>query len=291
MDKRFLLFFIDGLGIALGENPFLEQLLGRKLGPVDRPLLFKDMCLIPADAGLGVEGLPQSATGQTAIFTGINAAGELGYHLTAFPNRKLIALIKEHNIYTALKKKGLSAASANLYSPGYFERFKIYAVSTHALLLSRTEVRMSADYPANHGVYMDITNEIIHEHLPGIPVITPAEAGENILRLMAETHFVFYEYFLTDYFSHKLNRDKLEQCFDHLSEFLEKVLTCLDSGPYTVMLVSDHGNAEDLSTRAHTANPVPVAVWSRDRDYLLYCRDHIRSITDIKKSIEVYFSV
>ena len=36
---------------------------------------------------LGIEGLPQSATGQTALFTGINAAQLLGRHLFGFPNQ------------------------------------------------------------------------------------------------------------------------------------------------------------------------------------------------------------
>src|SRR5688572_10550874 len=43
------------------------------------------------DACLGVPGTPQSATGQAALFTGVNAAAALGHHLMAFPNDAVAA--------------------------------------------------------------------------------------------------------------------------------------------------------------------------------------------------------
>ena len=85
--KRIVLLFIDGLGIGDNDpdkNPCantklyyfrntLDQNYPRELNP--HGIAFG------LDANLGVPGLPQSATGQTALFTGVNAPELLGRHL------------------------------------------------------------------------------------------------------------------------------------------------------------------------------------------------------------------
>ncbi|MBI3975273.1 MAG: metalloenzyme, partial [Armatimonadetes bacterium] len=89
-----LLLFLDGVG--LGEEdpqhnpwvraptPALRALLGRPLAGQER--IERDgVLLIPTDATLGVPGLPQSATGQTALLTGLNAPALIGRHVTAYP--------------------------------------------------------------------------------------------------------------------------------------------------------------------------------------------------------------
>ena len=41
-----------------------------------------------------------------------------------------------------------------------------------------------------------------------------------------------------------------------------------------MLLTSDHGNIEDLSTRSHTRNPVPLMAWGPGAtDVLRRCRD------------------
>ena len=51
----------------------------------------------PIDAALGIEGLPQSATGQTALFTGVNAPQLVGMHISAFPTQDLRDTIAKHS--------------------------------------------------------------------------------------------------------------------------------------------------------------------------------------------------
>ena len=70
---------------------------------------------------MGVQGIPQSATGQTSIFTGVNAQAVLGHHLTAFPNETLVKIIQERSLLKTLTEKGISATSANLYTREFFE--------------------------------------------------------------------------------------------------------------------------------------------------------------------------
>ncbi len=48
---------------------------------------------------LGVEGLPQSGTGQTSIFCGVNASKIVGKHFGPYPYSTLIPIIKEKNIF------------------------------------------------------------------------------------------------------------------------------------------------------------------------------------------------
>lgn len=68
-----LLFFIDGLGIGLrGPQNALDGLEGAEPLAIFRDDLsatIHDGIVVPTDACLGVEGRPQSASGQTAILT------------------------------------------------------------------------------------------------------------------------------------------------------------------------------------------------------------------------------
>ena len=77
-----MFLFVDGVGLGSldpATNPFvrartptLRALLG---GPLAGPESVESAMatLVPLDARLGVSGLPQSATGQTALLTGENA--------------------------------------------------------------------------------------------------------------------------------------------------------------------------------------------------------------------------
>jgi 2,3-bisphosphoglycerate-independent phosphoglycerate mutase len=89
-----LLIFVDGLGVGTrGEhNPL--HLLGDEAAPLavfegeEARLPFGGLLAL-TDARLGVEGRPQSASGQTTILTGVNAPAALGHHKQGFPNERL----------------------------------------------------------------------------------------------------------------------------------------------------------------------------------------------------------
>jgi 2,3-bisphosphoglycerate-independent phosphoglycerate mutase len=125
-----LLIFLDGFGLGRNDatNPFfvhgmplLEKRLGVKL--TENAYVNTQGCLLKGiDACLGVDGIPQSATGQTSLLTGINAPAYLGYHLPAFPNPELITLIQSKSILKQVKSLGLTATFANAYTDTYFEK-------------------------------------------------------------------------------------------------------------------------------------------------------------------------
>src|SRR6478672_7707301 len=105
-DASVLLFFIDGLGIGTrGPHNPLDNL------PNSAPLAvfqnepaetFLNGIVVPTDPRLGVEGRPQSASGQTTILTGVNAPKIVGAHKQGFPNRPLLDIIREHSIFLQL---------------------------------------------------------------------------------------------------------------------------------------------------------------------------------------------
>jgi bisphosphoglycerate-independent phosphoglycerate mutase (AlkP superfamily) len=48
-----------------------------------------------------------------------------------------------------------------------------------------------------------------------------------------------------------------------LEDFLESALSNIDLTQCTFIIISDHGNFEDLSIRSHTNNPALFMVWGQ----------------------------
>src|SRR5437899_13004601 len=82
--RSLLLFFIDGLGIGTRgpHNPFdgLTDTEPLAIFQNEIPDIPFEGLLTATDARRGVEGRPQSASGQTTILTGINAPAALRAH-------------------------------------------------------------------------------------------------------------------------------------------------------------------------------------------------------------------
>ncbi|MFH1963910.1 MAG: hypothetical protein ABIJ42_00045, partial [Acidobacteriota bacterium] len=125
---RILFIFIDGLGIGSQDpekNPlarFPAKILKSFSGSA--PVLLREGISLSNDPGMGIPGLPQSATGQAALFTGINAAGAVGRHLSGFPTVALRDIVGEYSLLKRLKEAGKEVAFANTYTEAYLS--KIY---------------------------------------------------------------------------------------------------------------------------------------------------------------------
>src|SRR5437773_9023809 len=124
--ENILLFFIDGWGIGTRglHNPFdgLEDVAPLAVFQNESTLLPFDGVLAPTDACMGVEGRPQSASGQTTILTGIDAPAAIGYHKQGFPNQALLDIISAHSIFLQLKREGVTPITfANTYTKRFFE--------------------------------------------------------------------------------------------------------------------------------------------------------------------------
>ncbi|HSP62792.1 MAG TPA: hypothetical protein VLQ90_07415 [Pyrinomonadaceae bacterium] len=283
-----LLFFIDGLGIGTRgpHNPFDD------LPDADPLAVFQDEepripfggVLAPTDACLGVEGRPQSASGQTTILTGVNAPGTVGYHKQGFPNQALLDIIREHSLFVQLKRAGVDPITfANTYTKRFFEsRPRWISATTAAVEAASLRFNQVEDLRAGGAVYHDFTNAMLIERGEKVDLRSPEEAGEVLANTVAANRFTLYEYFITDKIGHAQDRDAARRVLPMLARFVRALLGKLDLERSTVILTSDHGNIEDLSVRNHTLNPVPTIVWGRHCQHIA---PGIRSLTDITPAI------
>ena len=288
--------FLDGVGLGPADesNPFwsadmptLRRLLGGPLVQgvrIERPgLLCRGI-----DATLGVPGLPQSGTGQTALFTGVNAAQVAGTHVFAFPTEQLRQVIAEHSILKQATERGLRATLANAYSDGYWSwaekrRRGRHSASTLANMAAGLPFRTFEDLRQGRAVYWDITHKVARErfHADLEPISAP-EAGRRLACLAETYHLVLYESFLTDLAGHRRLPWPLERTLSRVDGFLGGLLETRPEGA-TVVVCSDHGNVEDSASKGHTANPVPLLVVGPGAVSTLW--ERVRDITGVPKAI------
>ena len=287
-DASVLLFFIDGLGIGK-RGPFnpLDNL--EDSGPLaifqNEPaeVLF-DGIVVPTDATLGVEGRPQSASGQTTILTGVNAPQFLGYHKQGFPNQALLNIIRENSIFKQLREAGVSPVTfANAYTERFFvERPRWVSATTAAVEAADLTFRNVEDLLRGEAVFMDFTNKILIERGEQVTERTPADAAQVLANIAANNRFTLYEYFITDKVGHAQDMEKAKVVLQQLAGFIRELLSRLDLDRTTVILTSDHGNIEDLSVRNHTLHQVPTIIWGAEKQSVAV---RIQSLVDITPSI------
>ena len=283
-----LLFFVDGLGIGTrgAHNP-LDGLadaapLAVFEGEEHEPIF--DGRLVRTDPRLGVEGRPQSASGQTTILTGVNAPAALGYHKQGFPNEALREIIQGASIFLQLKQAGVGPNTfANAYTPMFFDaRPRWVSATTVAVEAAGMSFRDLDDMQHGRAVFQDYTNQMLIER--GFPTSrrTPEEAAEILAQLTAEHRFTLYEYFITDKTGHAQDMEAARLVITGLARFVRSLLDQLDLTRTTIILTSDHGNIEDLSSRNHTLHDVPTLVWGEHKARVAA---HVRSLADITPSI------
>lgn len=283
-----LLFFIDGLGIGTrgAHNPF-DGLVGAAPLAVfqDEPaeIPFEGI-LAPTDACLGIPGRPQSASGQTTILTGVNAAAAIGAHKQGFPNQALLDIIREHSIFLQLKKNGVDSITfANTYTQQFFDRRPRWiSATTAAVEAAGLRFNVVEDLKAGRAVFHDFTNTLLRERGETVSLRSPEEAASVLAKVSAKHRFTLYEYFITDKVGHLQDHEAAQEIIPKLAQLIRSLLAELDLEKTTVIMTSDHGNLEDLSARNHTLNPVPTIVWGRHRESIAA---RIHSLTDITPAI------
>src|SRR4029453_6591674 len=283
-----VLFFIDGLGIGQRgkSNPLdgLPNALPLAVFQNEAPETFLDGIVVPTDPTMGVEGRPQSASGQTTILTGVNAPLTLGYHKQGFPNKALLKILQQHSIFRQLKTAGVGPITfANAYTSWFFNaRPRWVSATTAAVEAADMNFRTVSDLINDNAVYQDFSNRVLIER--GEPVLerSALEAATVLARIAAEHRFTLYEYFITDKIGHAQDMSAAKTTLTELASFIRHLLTKLDLEHTTVILTSDHGNIEDLSLRNHTLHKVPTIIWGAHRDR---AADRIKSLVDITPTI------
>lgn len=316
-----IFIFIDGVGLApaspdnplaSADTPALSALLG---GPLtfettkdQRPktkddtigrstLVFRPLLFKPIDANLGVEGLPQSGTGQTALLAGVNAAKLHGRHQPHSPPVALRGLLAERSIFRRVIERGGRATFANPFGPGYWQAVAARRIRRSASVIAAEgaglRFRDGEDLRAGRAVSWDVTNAAMRAREIDAPLVEPVQAGANLAGLAHDHELVFYESFLPDLAGHgRLTTDERRPATDRgegateqthathsptrslapspverqihlamqrLDGLLGGALAALRPAD-TLLLTSDHGNVESIAAPAHTRNPVPLLV-------------------------------
>lgn len=271
---RVLMLFLDGVGIGKADpatNPFfaatlpsLRSLFSGELPTVEIQLLQSSRAtLVPLDANLGVDGLPQSGTGQSALFTGLNAAKLIGKHFGPYPYSTLRPLILEKNIFRQLKDAGRQVYFANAYPQKFFDYFKDrqtrLTVTTLSCGYCEMPLHQVDDLEAGRAISADLTNAgWPRMGYPHVLPIEPSEAGRRLIQLSSENDFLLFEYWSTDKAGHSEDMTVAVKSIELFDAMLGGILDSMDSSQTLVVITSDHGNMEDMSTKVHTRNPVPV---------------------------------
>jgi len=271
---RILFIFLDGVGLGVDdpninplarlEMPFLQGLLGgQKLLAKSAPYVGDHATLLSLDAGLGVRGLPQSATGQAVLLTGINIPKEIGEHYGPKPNPAVAKYLQNGNLFSQLVHSGKTAALLNAYPPRYFHGVdsgkRLYSAIPLAVTSAGLKLFDKDDYYAGRALSADFTGNGWHEMLgfPDAPVYKPYQAGQKLADLANQYDFSFFEYWASDYAGHKQDMNWAVDQFIIFDEVLRGLYDQWKREDRLVLITSDHGNMEDLSTRRHTDANVP----------------------------------
>jgi hypothetical protein len=297
------LIFWDGVGYGGKDpkrNPFFSANLptfrslfeGNVPSKTFKRFTSEQVSLSPVNTTLRVPGLPQSGTGQTAIMTGINASKFVGKHFGPHPYSTLIPIIKEQNLFVQLQQMGRTSFFAN----GYPDRYLDYIlgpkgrVPTIALSYLSAGGTLNTHEQIKHqqAVSADIAGtrwqELGH---PDVLPTPPTEAGRLYYSLGQRHDLCFFEYFVTDHAGHSQDLPLAVEMLERMDGFIAGILERFDHERDLLLMISDHGNIEDLSVKTHTKNPVPLIVIGKQHPH--FAR-RITDLTHITPAVISFFS-
>lgn len=280
-----LLLFVDGVGLGDADPssnalvaarlPVLTGLLeGRKATRAAAPWHGANASLVAVEATLGVAGLPQSGTGQSALLTGHNTPRLYGRHFGPWVPTSLRALVREESVLATAKAAGRSIAFANAYPeelveqasgagtpsgssrsgrPPKLPRF-LRAGPPLAALGAGVLDRGTAALARGDAVASEITNDGWRERLgrTTLPVVDAPTAGRNLARIASHHDLTLFAHYSTDHAGHERSLDLAIAATERVDAFLGGILDSL--GDMLLLVVSDHGNLEDARC-GHTSNP------------------------------------
>ncbi|MFA5833506.1 MAG: hypothetical protein WDA22_08515 [Bacteroidota bacterium] len=294
----FYFIFWDGVGYGKNDpktNPFFSAKLPtfQRLFDGNLPSLsFKEfssdvVSLSPVNTTLRVPGLPQSGTGQTAIMTGMNASKFVGKHFGPHPYSTLIPVIKEKNLFKQLQKLNKTFFFANGYPKRYFEyifgpKGKVPTIALSYISTGKT-LNTHDDIINQRAISADISGtkwkELGH---PEIDSKNPSDVGRLFHQFGKEVDLIFFEYFVTDHAGHSQEMPMAVDMLERMDGFISGMLNSFDHENDTLLIISDHGNIEDLTVKTHTKNPVPLIVVGKHHSYF---SSRIKNLTHITPTV------
>ena len=281
---KILFLFIDGVGLrgAAADNPVNPEVCPTLCRLVEKHSK-------PIDACLGVEGLPQSATGQATMFTGVNCASAMGRHCEGFPGPALRAIIEKSNLFLQLEKRGRKVAFADAYlvdSADELASRRFKSVTTVMALTVPKVVLTADDLMEDRALMQDLTRETIQDRYPDVAIIPPQRAAEHLFAIAQKNDFTLYEFFQTDVAGHSLDYTRACAVLRMYDRFLATLARFTEAAGITLVATSDHGNVECMAERGHTRNPVPFIAFGPGEERI---RAAVSSLKDVTPAILAEF--
>lgn len=272
--------------------PVLRGLLDGALPTLDEPRVAgpagsvrAGALAFPIDATLGVEGIPQSGTGQAALLTGENAPRIFGRHFGPWLPVALRDPVRERGLLAEGVARGLDVAFANAYPEDYDtirrRRRRPPAAVPFAAREAGLLVRHAAELGRGEAVASEIVNTGWRRRLghDDLPVVGPAEAGRTLATIARGPDLTLYAHYTTDYAGHRGEMEAAVEALERVDAFLGGVVETIDDGSGLLLLVvSDHGNVEEAHP-AHTRNPALGLAVGRDAGEVAR---RLRDLTDVR---------
>ena len=282
---RILTLFLDGIGLgaddplhnpfAVANTPAMRSLSNGWRWLADTGLQRSQRAIfIPTDARLGVGGRPQSGTGQAALLTGINVPQRIGRHYGPKPDAATREIVTQHSLFKRLRDSGKSARLLTAYPPGLqanWRRGKTLRSSIQlADFAANSEQFGIDDLRDKRALTAEWTTDSWRRHLDmaDLPEYGEEAAGRLLARLAQDYDFAFHSHWMSDRVGHRGTLAEGVALLERFDRVLRGLLETWDDEAGLVVITSDHGNMEDLSTRRHTLNAVPtVIVGARRMDF------------------------
>ncbi len=294
------IFFMDGVG--LGENnpdnnpflhahlPHLTALFGDGWFLRDNgrfPIITPQAALTAVDATLGVDGRPQSATGQAAILTGRNVPRLIGEHYGPKPNPAVADIIRQGTLFSEVIAAGGTAALLSPYPQAYFDAIqsgkRLYSAVPLAVNSAGIPLMGADELRNGRAVSPGFTGQGWRDMLgyTDIPLITLPEAGQKIAAIAQQYTFSFFEHWPSDRSGHRGTLANAARHLEMLDTVIGALLTHWDNRGLLI-ITSDHGNIEAKNHRQHTTNPVPTILAGANAAQYIH---QLHNLTDIAKIV------
>jgi hypothetical protein len=295
------IFFMDGVGLSGPDeaaNPFSHAAMPALTGllgdgwqfALDEPVVAPRATLVPTDATLGMDGRPQSATGQATILTGRNVPQLVGEHYGPKPNPAVAEIIQQGTLFSEVTQTGGDAALLSPYPQGYFDAIDSGRRLLSAVPLAATSagvpLKTADDLRRGQAISPDFTNQGWREHLgyDDVPLLSLDEAGARLAELAQAYEFSFFEHWPSDQSGHRGSLAEAAAHLERIDTFVGGLLAAWNDADGLLIMTSDHGNIEAKDHRQHTRNPVPTILVGRDQARLA---GEIHDLTDIARIVRL----
>lgn len=181
----------------------------------------------------------------------------------------LIPTFDRTEIEGRLSFRGKPVAFRNADRHGFAELYTLAEINQNVFVYAAREAGVALltweDVLRGRALTSSLTHELEGEFDFGLfkqsilPRRTIEEAADVLIQLVREHDFTFYKYQIPDLVSHTGRIDLARAVFDTIERFVEAVLSRLDVDEAAVIVTSDHGHLEQVSTsRGHPKSKVPT---------------------------------